>query len=495
MKLTDYQMDVMCNILAAVETGGQVYGQGRWDDFTEAGKNSANEKAITIGCYQFYGTNAQKLLNRIRSSYPAKFKELDTAGIASDLDHKNWAAYKLSKTSDKAKCIQRIIGSQVGITVQKSLMAEQITTYINRAATEGVTEVQAAMFCANIQHLGGKGPVQRIIKKTGKPLTIERIYAVLKLDQQDTSNNNQVGDPIYWSRHVKVYGWIKQYIKEDGMTKQNAIDKLISVASAEVGYLEKKSNSQLDSKTANAGSNNYTKYARDYRTFAGVNYQGQAWCDMFVDWCFVQAFGKETARELLGGGFSAYTPTSAQYYKNKKQWHSTPQAGDQVFFHNSSRICHTGIVYRVSGNTVYTIEGNTSGASGVIANGGGVCKKSYALGNSRISGYGRPDWSLVTGSEVDVPTTPKGDEIYMFSMKTVKRGETGTHVLLVQEILRARGYKGKDGKALELDRSCGDNTVHAITAYQKDREKQSPGICGGVDGVAGEKTLRDLIAL
>ena len=83
----------------------------------------------------------------------------------------------------------------------------------------------------------------------------------------------------------------------------------------------------------------------------------------------------------------------------------------------------------------------------------------------------------------------------MFSMKTVKRGETGTHVLLVQEILRARGYKGKDGKALELDRSCGDNTVHAITAYQKDREKQSPGICGGVDGVAGEKTLRDLIAL
>ena len=297
------------------------------------------------------------------------------------------------------------------------------------------------------------------------------------------------------SRAARGQKFYDHYVKGVAMTKQNAIDKLISVASAEVGYLEKKSNSQLDSKTANAGSNNYTKYARDYRTFAGVNYQGQAWCDMFVDWCFVQAFGKETARELLGGGFSAYTPTSAQYYKNKKQWHSAPQAGDQVFFHNSSRICHTGIVYRVSGNTVYTIEGNTSGASGVIANGGGVCKKSYALGNSRISGYGRPDWSLATGGAVDVPTTPKGDAVYMFSMKTVKRGETGTHVLLVQEILRARGYKGKDGKVLELDRSCGDNTVHAIKSYQADREKQSPGICGGVDGIAGEKTLRDLIAL
>ena len=215
MKLTDYQMDVMCNILAAVETGGQVYGQGRWDDFTEAGKNSSNEKAITIGCYQFYGTNAQLLLSMIRKSYPAKFAELDTAGIASDLDNKDWASYKLSKSSDKAKCIQRIIGSEIGISTQKTLIGEQITTYINRAATEGVTSVQAAMFCANIQHLGGKTPTQRIIKKTGSPLTIDRIYATLKLDQEDKSNDNQVGDTRYWGRHVKVYGWIKEYIKED----------------------------------------------------------------------------------------------------------------------------------------------------------------------------------------------------------------------------------------------------------------------------------------
>ena len=39
-----------------------------------------------------------------------------------------------------------------------------------------------------------------------------------------------------------------------------AIDKVIKIADAEVGYLEKKSNSNLYDKTANAGSNNYTKY-------------------------------------------------------------------------------------------------------------------------------------------------------------------------------------------------------------------------------------------
>lgn len=78
-----------------------------------------------------------------------------------------------------------------------------------------------------------------------------------------------------------------------------SIDKVLTIAHQEIGYLEKRSNSQLDSKTANAGSSNYTKYARDLYP----SLQGQPWCDMFVDWCMVQAFGQVTARQLLGGGF------------------------------------------------------------------------------------------------------------------------------------------------------------------------------------------------
>ena len=175
-----------------------------------------------------------------------------------------------------------------------------------------------------------------------------------------------------------------------------AAQKLISVADGEVGYLEKKSNAQLDSKTANAGSANYTKYARDL--FSTL--QGQAWCDMFVDWCFVQAFGKETARALLCGGFSAYTPTSAAFYKGKGQYHkNSPQPGDQIFFRNNQRIYHTGIVTAVKDGRVYTIEGNTSAGAAVIENGGAVCRKSYSLWHPLIDGYGRPDWALVNAQE------------------------------------------------------------------------------------------------
>ena len=83
----------------------------------------------------------------------------------------------------------------------------------------------------------------------------------------------------------------------------------------------------------------------------------------------------------------------------------------------------------------------------------------------------------------------------MFGIRPVKKGEKGNHVLLVQEILRAREINGKDGKPLKLDKHCDTNTVFAIKQYQRAREKVDPGICGGVDGVAGPKTLQDMIAL
>lgn len=78
----------------------------------------------------------------------------------------------------------------------------------------------------------------------------------------------------------------------------------------------------------------------------------------------------------------------------------------------------------------------------------------------------------------------------MFETQTVKSGSTGLSVLLLQEILKARGFKGKDRKELELDRSAGTNTIYALTQYQKSR--------GGyleVDGICGPATWKDLIAL
>lgn len=176
----------------------------------------------------------------------------------------------------------------------------------------------------------------------------------------------------------------------------NYVHKLIEVAEAEVGYLEKASNSNLDSKTGNAGSGNWTKYARDLAKIDGFyngNKNGYAWCDVFVDWCFVQAFGVEAAKKLLNHGqYGAGCVYSAQYFRNDNRFYNAPKIGDVIFFGSKGEEYHTGIVYNVDSKNVYTIEGNTSGSTGVVANGGGVHKKSYGLGYYKIQGYGRPNY-------------------------------------------------------------------------------------------------------
>ena len=147
--------------------------------------------------------------------------------------------------------------------------------------------------------------------------------------------------------------------------------KLIEIATKEVGYLEKKSNSQLDSKTANAGRGNYTKYARDLNNagFFNGNKNGFAWCAVFVTWLFYQLCGKnrEKALKMLcqSGNLGAGCIWCAKYYRAVNRFYTSPKVGDQIFFGSKGEESHTGIVYKVDSEKVYTIEGNTSGASGV----------------------------------------------------------------------------------------------------------------------------------
>jgi len=51
---------------------------------------------------------------------------------------------------------------------------------------------------------------------------------------------------------------------------------------------------------------------------------------------------------------------SAQYYKSAGCWYTSPQPGDQIFFYSSGSINHTGIVEKIEGSNVITIEGNTA---------------------------------------------------------------------------------------------------------------------------------------
>lgn len=213
--------------------------------------------------------------------------------------------------------------------------------------------------------------------------------------------------------------------------------RVIDTALAESGYLEKASRSHLDEKTANAGSANITKYARDLAEigYFNGNKQGVAWCATFVCWCFVRAYGKAAALKLLcqpsktGSNAGAGCKYARNYFKAKGQLHDNPQPGDQVFFYSSdkSSISHTGLVYKVEGGKVYTVEGNTSSASGVVANGGAVAKKSYSLTYGRLAGFGRPDYGMpqVEESKAKEPEkAPAVVDLTGYETYTVKKGDT-----------------------------------------------------------------------
>lgn len=75
----------------------------------------------------------------------------------------------------------------------------------------------------------------------------------------------------------------------------------------------------------------------------------------------------------------------------------------------------------------------------------------------------------------------KGTTSYMFEFKECKLGDHNNYVLLVQEILKARGiYTG------ELDSWFGEATKAAVVYYQTIRGLR-------VDGVAGQQTIGDML--
>lgn len=168
-----------------------------------------------------------------------------------------------------------------------------------------------------------------------------------------------------------------------------------------IGYCEKNNVENLgidlnnpENYTLNAGYENNTIFAKVYEKMTGISVQGQPWCDTFIDTIFIHIFGVEIAKKLLGG-FSAYTPTSAIYFKKMDRYYTTnPQEGDIIFFKNSIRIYHTGYIVKYDGEFLSVVEGNTSTEKEIVENGGFVVLKRYKYKDilGKIDGFGRPNY-------------------------------------------------------------------------------------------------------
>ena len=104
------------------------------------------------------------------------------------------------------------------------------------------------------------------------------------------------------------------------------------------------------------------------------------WCACFVSWCAEQC-------GYIDAGIIprfALCEDGMDWFKRNGRWRDngyTPAPGDIIFFNwdNNPDSDHVGIVERVEGGYVYTIEGNVSDS---------VAQQTYRIDNGKIIGYG-----------------------------------------------------------------------------------------------------------
>jgi hypothetical protein len=190
--------------------------------------------------------------------------------------------------------------------------------------------------------------------------------------------------PEYIEHHgSSSYETSRFYEALTAIEKQDIRTNMVNIARSQIGYMEGKSNKQLDGTVLSSG--NYTEYGYWY------NMQ-DAWCAMFVSWCAELAGDTNIpkhascttglkALQKMGVAHSRASIANGEY---------VPQPGDVIYFANKAILkpgrtsSHVGIVTKYENGRIYTIEGNTSPNDKSINTGGIVAEKSYSISSTYI---------------------------------------------------------------------------------------------------------------
>ena len=208
-------------------------------------------------------------------------------------------------------------------------------------------------------------------------------------------------------------------------TGQHIAD-IIGVARTQIGYTELSTSTGLPISANQDGG--YTKYGAYFGESTG------AWCMYFISWCANQADIPSSVVPRLGNCNSAVS-----WYKSRNRYFTPsqgyiPKTGDMIFYNWSGRTSaqHVGIVTGVSGNSVYTIEGNTNSSLGYQCAG-----KTRTLSAGYIVGYGVPNYndsdtyvgSFSFASSVSGGYTSKSDSIIYSTSKLSIVTTTATEIM------------------------------------------------------------------
>lgn len=461
-------LDVLTNVIGAVESGGQIYGNRRYDAYAGAGANSSNEKTCTLGWAQNYGNEGRRLCQMIFDKSPTVFRKADTAGIESKLSV-DWVASGWNPSATERASLIAIITTDAGKECQDELFQELMERYIKEAVAFGVSGIRAQMMWCEIEHLGGSGPVKRIFGRAKQPYTPDSIFDSLILDQNDTRNDNQVGDKKFQKRHECCVSWIKQYVnEEEEKTMSKTAQDYLNVFRGWIGYNE---SNGLHKKIIDL-YNSVKPLPRGY----AVKYNDE-WCDTTISAAGIAA----DVVELIGRECGC--EEHIKIFKSLGIWNEdgtiTPEPGyiilynwDQSTQPNDGYADHIGVVEAVSGGQITCIEGNKNEA---------VARRVLSVGNGYIRGYASPKFaksSGSSGSSVTIPTTPSTSED--ISKTVAWKGVVNTATLNI------RTWAGADNAQLKSYPTIAQGTEVGVCDVVNDKSGE-PWYYVKITGSQGEK--------
>ena len=331
--MNDANIHVLSNVIAAVESGGQIYSDNRdWTAYAGAYTNSDKEVTCTLGPYQAYGDEAQEVCQYVLDHYPATMVLCDRTGniryyLKQGFVKSQWNP----NATDKANLIM-MLGTKAGHEACEHVFDERLLKYIANAEAFGVTDIQAQMMWAEIEHLGGLNPVKRVFGRCGGNYTLSSVFEALKEDQSQTGSNS-VSSQKYWSRHTACVSMIEDHSESED-EKEGPFREIVFNANYSLA--------KTAAICAAAKANHWT-YGDSHSTYPCDD--GVISCDRLL------ARSDADANDQLGLGLPAqpqggYTCLNMEsYYDSTGLFYkiSDPtqlQAGDRVLMYKDGQPCH-----------------------------------------------------------------------------------------------------------------------------------------------------------
>jgi hypothetical protein len=192
-------------------------------------------------------------------------------------------------------------------------------------------------------------------------------------------------------------------------------EAMIASVSSQLGYAE--------------GNNNDTVFGEWY----GMPHA--PWCAMFVSWgAYVSGNRKNVPKH-------AYTPSGANWFKERDQWGDKPKVGAVVYYDTAGldRISHVGVVDRVYADGSWTsIEGNTNAAG---SREGRVVRRQKRRTVGERGGFGYPKYAKSPSAKAKAGLSPVDlSSVIALAKKGIYNGRLRTALRAEGLPANRRGY-------------------------------------------------------